>query len=152
MNFDDGQQCARDFFICLAQNKENWLDIYTIFNYSTTILTQCTLCKNETITNTREELYLEIDTPENNTRLNETIENYFTLGELVDYHCTSCKKNIIARKRITLVNIKEMKYLIVILQRVNMLTNGEPYINRNNIIPNYSIQKIRIIQNVFFNQ
>ena len=33
LNLSTGQQCVRDFFICLKENMENWLDVYQMFDF-----------------------------------------------------------------------------------------------------------------------
>ena len=34
LNLKSGQQCVRDFFICLKENMEDWMDIYNMFNFN----------------------------------------------------------------------------------------------------------------------
>ena len=44
LDLGNGQQCVRDFFVCLTENKESWLDVYTFFNYSVKDTRRCKQC------------------------------------------------------------------------------------------------------------
>merc|ERR1712055_1046999 len=33
LNLGVGQQCVRDFFLCMRENRLNWLDLYTFFQH-----------------------------------------------------------------------------------------------------------------------
>ena len=58
-----GQQCVKDFFLCLCENAVSWPDVCSIFNFSVTYSTLCCACDN---LNTHEtiQLYIEIPVPQ----------------------------------------------------------------------------------------
>ena len=82
LNLGTGQQCVRDFFVCLRENRESWPDVYTFFNYNVKDTTRCTLCSNTSANDIREEIYTEINCPPDGSQLSVFIEEYFNEGEL----------------------------------------------------------------------
>ena len=45
LDFRNGQQCVRDFFICLNQNLVNWPDVYSNLSFQLIHSTECLACK-----------------------------------------------------------------------------------------------------------
>ena len=86
MNFGEGQQCVRDFFVCLNQNLGDWFDVYKMFDFTTTNSSKCISCGhlNETEQN---QIYIEMDVPPPLSNLNEFVEHYFHESSMVDYRC-----------------------------------------------------------------
>ena len=41
-----GQQDARDFFVCIRENKEHWMDLFEKLSVRIKTYTECKMCKN----------------------------------------------------------------------------------------------------------
>ena len=87
LNLGNGQQCVRDFFVCLTENKESWLDVYMFLNYNVQDSRKCRTCGNVGRNEIREEIYTEISCPPDGSELSEAVEDYFNHGEIVEYNC-----------------------------------------------------------------
>ena len=63
-----GQQCVRDFFICLNENLQSWPDVYSTFAFQLAHSTECLTCKhiNQHETN---QPYFEIPVPPDNAKM-----------------------------------------------------------------------------------
>ena len=90
LNLGKGQQCARDFFVCLRENRESWPDVYSFINYNVKDTTICRICGNCSSNEEREEIYTELICPSDGSQLGMSIEKYFNHGELVEYRCDKC--------------------------------------------------------------
>ena len=117
LNLISGQQCVRDFFICLKENIMSWPDVCTPFSFSITHSTRCCSCnhiqRSETI-----EMSVDVSVPENNSSLSDYVSEYLSTSELVGYFCEhGCKKNVEVEKRSIVTNISEVKFIIIILTR-----------------------------------
>ena len=73
LNLRNGQQCVRDFFLCLKENLENWIDVYQLFSLNMINTTKCRSC-GKTNESEQNQLYVEIDVPPTDSRLNEYVE------------------------------------------------------------------------------
>ena len=47
LDLKTGQQCVRDFFICLSENMERSMDVYNRFAFTTVNLTICMACGHQ---------------------------------------------------------------------------------------------------------
>ena len=77
LDLKSGQQCVRDFFICLNENLVSWPDVYSTFAFSLTHITECSTCKHKNESETTQ-LYLEMPVPNNESNLKESVENFLT--------------------------------------------------------------------------
>ena len=131
LNLKNGQQCVRDFFICLNENMENWMDVYKIFNFTTINLSTCKACGHQSESE-QCQIYLEIDVPPNNFNLSEYVEQTLNDGEVVEYHCEDgCKRRYQADKRTVLKSIKETQFIIVMLRRMIISEYGLEIVPNN---------------------
>ena len=115
LNLLSGQQCIRDFFICLQQNAINWPDVCSFFNMSIKHSTTCCKCG---LTNGYEtdQIHVELDVPKDNTYLNDAIEEFFNSNDLVDRLCEDgCKTFAQAERRSRIKSIEETQFMIVVL-------------------------------------
>ena len=134
LNLLHGQQCVRDFFVCLQENVISWPDVCTPFTFSLTHSTQCCSCHYTHTTKTTQ-LYLEIDVPANNTCLSTYVSEYLHTSELVGKNCEDgCKKFVQAEKRSKITEINQTEFIIVILRRAVQVTGGYSLID-NQVIP-----------------
>ena len=145
LNLRTGQQCIRDFFLCLKENLENWIDVYELFSFNMVYSTKCKSCSKRSQSE-ENQLYIEIDVPPNKSNLNEYVEEFLNGFCNVDYDCKDgCKQNNGAENRATLKNCKDTEFLIVMLRRV-VQGEGGPEILQHTVNPGdalhirYSIQ------------
>ena len=117
LDLRNGQQCVRDFFLCLNENLVNWPDVHSIFALRITHSSRCSTCKHTSEFETTQ-LYVEIPVPPNNSALKDSIEDYFnertTFGGNCDAGCMAFSEK---SKWISISNTDEAKFLIVILTR-----------------------------------
>ena len=139
LNLRTGQQCIRDFFLCLQENLENWLDVYQVFSLNVMYSTKCKGCRkiNQFEQN---QLYIEIDVPPNKSKLSEFVEEYLNGFCEVEYDCNDgCKQKNGAENRATLMNCKDTEFIIVILRIVVQGDDGLEIL-QNTVSAEYDIQ------------
>ena len=117
LNLISGQQCVRDFFLCLHENFLSWPDIFLTFSYKITHSTTCCGCKQIYQSETSQ-MYVELPVPPHNSCLNDYVEEHFNASTLVDKYCEErCKKFVQAEKRSRLSLASETEFMIVILTK-----------------------------------
>ena len=132
LNLKTGQQCVRDFFICLHENMENWIDVYQMFIFTIINQTSCITCGHKNAFE-QSQIYLEIDVPPEGSSLCDYVEQTLNDGIMVEYYCEDgCKTRFQAEKRTLLKSNKEAQFIIVMLQRT-ILSENVPQIIFNNI-------------------
>ena len=133
LNLGTGQQCVRDFFLCLRENRLNWLDLYTFLNHNVVDVVKCSHCNRNSVGVTREQLYTEIDCPPDGTDLKTNVENNFHVGEEIEYRCEhGCKTQSLSMKRTALQDARNTNFLIIILRRATH-DQGRQVIVTNNV-------------------
>ena len=129
-----GQQCVRDFFLCINENVLNWPDVYSSFGFKLTHSTSCCACKNVNQSETTQ-IYLEIPVPPDNSNLNDYIESYFNSSSLIGLQCENvCDNFLPAEKRSQLTKSDETDFFIVILTRAVQTMDGFKLV-KNETIP-----------------
>ena len=117
MNLRNGQQCVRDFFLCLNENLVNWPDVFSLFSFKLTHSSECSTCKHRNVFETTQ-LYVEIPVPPNNSNLKHHVEDFFSersqYGSYCDEGCNAFSEK---SKWTSITSLDETKYLIVILTR-----------------------------------
>ena len=116
INLGSGQQCVRDFFICLHKNAQHWIDVYEFLSIHTVDSTMCLQCEHRNEINLRQ-IYIEMEVPPEGSTLGQLVEEQFNESYLVDYFCEVCKKQSQAEKRLVLNSIEDTAYVIVLLRR-----------------------------------
>ena len=118
LNLKDGQQCVRDFFICLYENVENWFDVYSLFSLNMVFSTTCIGC-GKVGQSEQNRLHIEMDVPTDGSKLNKNLEEILHGPTVVEYHCKEgCKMKKGAENRSMIKSCKETQFVIVILRRV----------------------------------
>ena len=139
LDLGNGQQCVRDFFICMNENLESWPDVFSAFSFRLKNISECSAChkRNQYETN---QLYLEIDVPPHNSVLKDFVEDCFIVRSKILTHCDGdCQKLSEKLKWTSLIHSDEAKFLIVILARGIDTVDGYSF-SRNEIDSTKNIQ------------
>ena len=140
LNLNTGQQCVRDFFICLKENLENWPDVYETFQFSTINSTTCLKCKHKN-SSEQNQIYLEMDVPPDSSKLSDFVEEMMTESLIVEYHCQDgCNAHYQAETKKQLKSVNEAQFLLVLLRRSVMTERGREIVE-NKV---YATQDLRI--------
>ena len=116
LDLQSGQQCVKDFFFCLEENILSWPDVGSVLNFEVNYSTKCCACNNVTTSKTAQ-LYIKIPVPPDNSDLNEYVEEFFNIKQLVGMHCEACKSFVQKEKWSELTEADEAEFVTVILQR-----------------------------------
>ena len=117
LNLGTGQQCVRDFFICLNENIIEWPDVYSKFAFNLKNSTTCPSCN---VTNHYEtnQTYIELPVPPNNSSLKVYVEKYLNEVLKQKVFCDDgCNREIEKIQRREILNCEEAKFLIIVLSR-----------------------------------
>ena len=118
LNLSTGQQCVRDFFLCLQENLENWIDVYQLFCLNMVYSTTCCSCGKISESEVNQ-LYVEMDVPPNGSKLNEHVENTLNGYLEVEYDChDGCNVKSGAENRSMIKSCQDTNFILVILRRV----------------------------------
>ena len=117
LDLNRGQQCVRDFFICLNENLLSWPDVITSFAFKLKHSTECLSCKHINQHET-DQTYFEMPVPHDNSKLNDNIEEIFNEEAMVGVYCEDgCAKFSQKIKRTNLTCTNQAGFLIIILTR-----------------------------------
>jgi len=113
----EGQQCCRDFFLCLEANLVNWPDICSNLQFGLFHSTVCLSCNHSNSSETVQ-MFLELQIPQDCCKLNDLVEENLNQSELVAMECEeNCRKTVQKEKRVQLRCGLEAKFFIVVLSR-----------------------------------
>ena len=128
-----GQQCVRDFFLCLDENFLSWPEVYFVFRFEITHSTSCCSCNHINQSETTQ-MYVELQVPSDNSNLSDCIEEFFNSSSLVGVYCeTSCGSLVQAEKSSKVTCTAETEFITVILTRAVETLDGFK-INKNTTI------------------
>ena len=134
LNLLSGQQCVRDYFLCLKENILCWPDVCAPFMFRITHSTQCCACNHINLSETSE-LYVDIPVPPSGSCLSKHVSEYLNISELVGKHCEDgCKKYVQAEKRSRIKLISETEFIIIILTRAVRTLEGSSRFIGNAVI------------------
>ena len=131
LNLGVGQQCVRDYFICINENLLEWPDVYSKFAFNLKNSTTCPSCnsRNEYETN---QTYIELPVPTDNSSLKAHVENYLNETSRTKVFCSDgCNKEKEKFQRVEIVNCDEAKFLIIILSRAMNTVQGSEFSTNN---------------------
>ena len=132
LNLLTGQQCVRDFFVCLEENLESWIDIYLTLKFTTTRSSTCLGC-NMAFNSENVHIYLELDVPQDDSNLNDYLEEYFNISTLVGQSCSDgCKKFNQMEKSLKITLVDYAEFFVIVLTRA-VLTQDGWILNKNRI-------------------
>ena len=117
LDLRNGQQCVRDFFLCLNENVVHWPDVFSTFSFNITHSSECSTCKYKHQFQTNQ-LYVELPVPPNRSVLKNNVEEFFNeRSEFGSYCEEGCKTLSVKSKWSSITSVEETKFLIVILTR-----------------------------------
>ena len=132
LNLISGQQCVRDFFLCLNENFTNWPDVFFCFGFEITHSTKCCKCQNVYQSETNQ-MYVELQVPPDNSSLSSCVEEYFNSSSLVGKFCENgCQSFVQAEKSSTLTRIADTEFIVLILTRAIETMDGFQ-LNKNKV-------------------
>ena len=62
-------------------------------------------------------MYIELYVPPDNSNLNDSVEEFFNIAELVGMKCDSCKKFVQVQKQTKLTQGSASEFILIILTR-----------------------------------
>ena len=128
LNLLRGQQCARDFFVCLKQNEENWSDVCSLLNFELTSSTTCGYCKN--ISQSSDDfLFQEVPAPLDGSDLVLLLRNAFCDGTQVEYHCAQCHQHSMSINRVNITDMSQTQFITLLVKRVFEEDNSYEFIH-----------------------
>ena len=116
LNLGAGQQCVRDFFLCLNENAPNWIDLHDFLCFETIDSTMCLRCHYKNEIRLRQ-IYLEMEVPPDGSSLGKYVEEHFDESTIVDFVCDECGANFQAEKKLLLNSINEADFITILLRR-----------------------------------
>ena len=150
LNLISGQQCVRDFFLCLQENFLSWPDVFLTFKNNMTHSTMCCGC-NQLYHSETTQMYVELPVPPHNSCLSDYVEEYLNTSTLVDKLCEDgCKKFVQAEKRSRLSLASETEFMIVILSRAAETVGGLELVGNEIVATNDILIRYNIVINVIF--
>ena len=123
LNLTQGQQCVRDFFVCLSQNEDSWPDVLSIISFDMTGSTTCGYCQSSSQSQSTHSFY-ELPVPQNRINLATFLEDLLSNGTEVKNSCTKCKKKSMGIHRKTLTDVSKTKFIVLLFSRVLETVDG----------------------------
>ena len=127
-----GQQDCKDFFLCLAENKESWEDVYSLFNFSLRTYTVCTHCGGSSSSGVAyDHMILNLSAPMEPVPLNNHISSKIAWPTVVSgwRHEDGCNRVTEGQNFTKITDVTNMKFLIVVVERLTVV-DGMPQINK----------------------
>ena len=144
-DLSDGQQCARDLFMCLKVNEASWPEVCSLLAFKLKHSSFCDSCGYSVIRETSQ-TYLEIPVPPNDSNLNDYLEDIFNQSELVSVKCEEgCNKVVQKQRRSQLVHDEDTKFLTFVLTRA-VGTHDDGYLLNQNEVNSTKELFIRLVK------
>ena len=130
LNLGAGQQCVRDFFICLTENLIKWPDVFSTLAFRLTNSSECMTCGNKNSYETTQ-VFLELDVPPSNEDLKDYVEDYLNKETFIGRECKEiCKKFTKKKQKNSITELDEVNFFTVIL------TRGIETVDGYHLVPN----------------
>ena len=124
LNLETGQQCVRDFFICLNENVLEWPDVFARCSFN---LKDSTICLSYEIDNSYEtnQIFIEMPVPPDNSNLKLYVEDYLNGSSKLKLFCDDgCRGESTKIQKKRILDCDEVQFLIVLLSRGQDTMNG----------------------------
>ena len=131
-----GQQDCKDFFICLQENNNNWMDVYNLLRFSTVESTRCTECdtvQGDFIPISRS--FLQLDSPQEDMKISDYLAAQLNQTTTVtDWrHQDGCGRKVMGIHSFRIQNIDEVQFITIIVNRISYNLQGALTINNREI-------------------
>ena len=131
-----GQQDCKDFFICLQENNNNWMDVYNLLRFSTVESTRCTECdtvQGDFIPISRS--FLQLDSPQEDMKISDYLAAQLNQTSTVtDWrHQDGCGRKVMGIHSFRIHNIDEVQFITIIVNRISYNLQGALTINNREI-------------------
>ena len=117
-----GQQDCKDFFICLAENRNHWSDVFNLFKVNLKSFTKCSSCQNVSVqtNNTADNIFFHFECPEENTLMSSFIESKMNGSVLVQgwKDEDGCGKITDGGNSTKINKMNETNFLIFVIKRL----------------------------------
>ena len=97
------------------------------FNYNVKDTRRCKQCGAVSENEVREELYTEISCPKNYSELSILVEEYFNIGEIVEYRCEGFGYNGLAEEEKIIIPRHKKHYISHCHFKKNRATQRQTY-------------------------
>ena len=127
-----GQQDCKDFFLCLAENKESWEDVFSLFKFSLKSYTICTHCgKSSSSGAVYDQIFLNLSATMEPVPLNNHISSKIAWPTVVSgwRDEDGCRMVTDGHNYTKITDVTNMKFLIVVIERLTIV-DGMPQINK----------------------
>ena len=127
-----GQQDCKDFFLCLAESKENWDDIYSLFKFSMKTYTVCSHCGESSSSGVvYDQMILNLNAPTEPVPINNHIACKIKWPTVVSGWRDEDGCNMVTdgQNFTKITDVTNMEFLIVIIERLTVV-DGTPQINK----------------------
>ena len=119
-----GQQCVRDFFLCLQANVLSWPDVCSSLYFNITHSTTCLSCNHVQSSETTQ-MFVEMPVPQDDTSLDSHVSDHFNCSSLVGVFCEDgCQQLVQVEKSSKLTVARDSEFLTVILTRAVETLDG----------------------------
>ena len=126
-----GQQDCKDFFVCIGESKEHWQDVFDLFKFSLKAFTVCTNCSGQSYSGaSSEQMFVHLRAPMEPVSLNQLVSAKLEQPTTVQgwRHENGCEMITTGQNYTQISNIREIKFLLVIIERLDRL-DGHDQIN-----------------------
>ena len=131
-----GQQDCKDFFLCIAENKQNWMDVYEMFKFETHHFSRCTNCGQEYQSNQpTTQSFLILDPPKTYVTMTQLLEANFQSPELVsDWRDElGCGQITDCMRKSKIDTLSDVQFLTIVVNRLVLNDDGQLTINQNGV-------------------
>ena len=115
LNLESGEQCVRDFFVCIKENANCWPEVFELFSIPIAHSSICLSCNGVNESEIKYS-YVDLDVPDEDSFLKASVENFFNTPNIVNSNCELCKSYVQVEVKDQLVSINETQFIIIILR------------------------------------
>ena len=131
-----GQQDCKDFFIGIQQNKQHWMDVYEVFQFSAKRKTRCGVCGIDQQAETSEKhSFLMLEPPLQDITLGSYLDQHLNQSHEVQgwRHQDGCGNITTGSHSLRIADIRSVQFLTIIVNRLELNAYGLLTINDQKI-------------------
>ena len=123
-----GQQDCKDFFICIEENKEHWLDVFDFFKFSMVTYTVCGHCRQTSRRDVaQQQSFMLLGGSNVDTKISTLIQETLNKSTTVlDWrHQDGCNMMTTGENFTKISNTNDMKFLVIIQEKLHWNNEGQ---------------------------